>query len=112
MLQTKLQESSILLKNENAKLRDILHTKLDIAMDQIDITVQEQLDLPQKQFLLALQNPSNRVLNARTIQSLQAHAKKITLPEKKEGNEEEDEDIMEPVDNEEDSKEENGEEEK
>ena len=99
------------MKNENAKLRGILHSKLDIAMDQIEITVQEQLGLPQKQFLLALQNPSNRILNARTIQSLQSHAKKITLPEKKEGNEEEEEDTMEPVDNEEDSKKENEEEE-
>ena len=76
MIQTKLQEASVQLKNENLKLRDIIYSNSEMVKDEVDIIVQEKLELPQKNFILALRKSGNRTLNTRTIQFLQSHAKK------------------------------------
>ena len=92
MIQSKLQEASIQLKNENSRLRDIINSNSEMGKGEVDVIVQERLDLPQKNFILALRKSGNCTLNTRTIQFLQSHAKKANKLQKMCGTKDQEED--------------------
>ena len=74
--QVKLQESLLQLKEENEQLRKVADHIFG-ERDDIDDMIQERANQPQLNFILALQEPGNKILNSRTIQALRCRSKKV-----------------------------------
>ena len=72
----KLEESLLQLKDENEQLRKVVDHIFG-QRDDIDDMVQERVNRPQLNFILALQEPGNKILNSRTIQALRCRSKKV-----------------------------------
>ena len=74
--QVKLEESLLQLKDENEQLRKVVDHIFG-QRDDIDDMIQEHVNRPQLNFILALQEPGNKILNSRTIQALRCRSKKV-----------------------------------
>ena len=73
-----LEESVLLLKEENQKLTEFLSSKLQTTQDDTKKMVRDQIVTPTDRFIAALKQPSNRILSNSAISFLKSFSSEST----------------------------------